>query len=296
MSRQVSIALVVMSIAATLVGTAPLASAVGRIAFTKERDVWTIRPDGEGLRRLTRDDGWQHDVAWSPDRRHLAYVQGGRTIMLMNANGGERREIFRVPDRYEEVGSLSWSPRGHIAFASARYIVVDRGVRDCGQVWVLPASGGRARRIVTREPHVTGVSWGPDATWLAVGFQHQNMTLACGGDAPLGIATVRRDGTGLHALGVRFGTDPDWAPDGNLIAYRDWRNTCHICGEIWTIRPNGTDDQLLATHPPEEGGLTTPRYAPSGRRLAATGSGLWILDADGTILRRIARHVETIDW
>ncbi|HSL12411.1 MAG TPA: hypothetical protein VLA82_13960 [Actinomycetota bacterium] len=294
--RRLVIALV-PALLLVLGAAAPAASAASRIVFTKERDVWTILPSGEGLRRLTRDDAWQHDVAWSPDRRRIAYVEGGRTVMVMDRRGHARRELFRVPDRFEEVDSLTWSPRGnHVAFASARYIDVPRGIRDCGQVWIVRVRDARARPIVTREPHVTGVSWSPGGTWLAVGFEHQNMTVACGGDAPLGIATVRRDGSGLHGLGVRFGTDPDWAPDGTPIVYRDWRHTCHICGEVWTVRPNGKDDELLARPPTEEGGLTSPRYSPSGRRLAARGDGLWILRADGTILRRIARHVETIDW
>lgn len=298
MGRPIRIVLVAALVGAIVIAAAGPASGAARIAFTKEGDVWTILPSGDGIRRVTRDAVEQRAVAWSPDHRRLAWVEGERRIVVADPRGGHRRVVVRLPAPYEEVGSLAWSPRGHLlAFASARYIEVDRGTRDCGQVWIVPVAGGPARAIVTREPHVTGVSWSPDGRWLAVGFEHQNMTVACGGDRPLGIALVRRDGSRLHGLGVRFGTHPDWAPDGTPIAYRDWRNTCHICGEIWTIRPNGTDDELLAAPPPEEGGLTSPRYSPSGRRLAAHGNGLWVIDADdGSIVRGIARHVAWIDW
>ena len=299
MSRPIRIVLAAaLASAIVAAGAGPASGSAPRIAFTKDGDVWTILPSGDGIRRVTRDAVDQHTVAWSPDHRRLAFVEGERTVVITDPRGGHRRVIATLPSRYEDVLSLAWSPRGHhLAIGSARYIEVERGTRDCGQVWIVRIAGGSPRVVVGREPHVTGVTWSPDGAWLAVGFEHQNMTVACGGDRPLGIALVRPDGSGLHGLGVRFGTHPDWAPDGSPIAYRDWRTTCHICGEIWTIRPNGTADELLAVPPEEEGGLISPRYSPSGRRLVAHGNGLWVIDArDGSILRRIARHVESIDW
>lgn len=217
----------------------------------------------------------------------------------MDADGTDRRRLYTVPPRYDEVGSLAWSPDGRrIAFSTARYTRVrPYAERDCGQLWWMWADGRDPHRVVWHQPHITGVSWSPDASRLAVGFEHQNMTVACGDDRPMGIAIVRSDGSHLRGLGVRLGTDPDWSPDGRWIAYRDWRRTCHICGEIWLVRPDGTRDHVLVPMPAREGGLHQPRYSPGGARLAANGGDIWVVrSSDGRRLRRFAHRVDSLDW
>lgn len=219
--------------------------------------------------------------------------------MVVDAAGGDRRVVYRLPRALDGITGLAWSPDGgRIAFATAREKGAEnvQGPKDCGQIWWIRASGGTAHPVLLGEPHITGISWSPDGAWLAIGFEHQNMTRACGDDRPMGIARVRLDGTQLRGLGPELATLPDWSPDGRWIVYRDWRRTCHICGELWLVRPDGSHDHVLTPMPASEGGLSNPRYAPSGRRLAAIGDGLWLIGADGTMLRRIVDRVESIDW
>lgn len=123
------------------------------IAFVR-RDVrrWVpaillVRPDGRGLRRLTRGtspswspDGrrlvfaWGHAIyrvdadgsnrvrlareltlggdalqpRWSPDGRRILYVAGPRAIVIMSADGSDRVRV-RLP-RTEAVGGVAWRP------------------------------------------------------------------------------------------------------------------------------------------------------------------------------------------
>ena len=81
-----------------------------------------------------------------------------------------------------------------------------------------------------------------------------------------------------------------------MIAYRDWRRTCHACGEIWVVRPDGSRNHVLTPVPASEGGLRQPRYSPSGERLVALGDGVVVLDRDGTIRRVIVEHATSVDW
>lgn len=85
-------------------------------------DVFTIHPDGTGLRRLTKnlaEDGWPD---WSPDGSQIAfesYRDGDDEIYVMSANGGAVRQLtFNEGIRD---GNPEWSPDGRsIAFTSQR--------------------------------------------------------------------------------------------------------------------------------------------------------------------------------
>jgi Tol biopolymer transport system component len=51
-------------------------------------DVWLVRPDGSGLRRLTRLAEDECTLAWSPDGRWLA-LNGGLALWLVRVDGSQ---------------------------------------------------------------------------------------------------------------------------------------------------------------------------------------------------------------
>lgn len=67
-----------------------------RLVFTSNRDrngeIYVMRADGSGQRRLTRRRGDDFTPRFSPDGRRIAFVSLPGTILVMNANGtGVRR-------------------------------------------------------------------------------------------------------------------------------------------------------------------------------------------------------------
>jgi Tol biopolymer transport system component len=90
-----------------------------RIAFNSSYEgqaaveIYTIRPDGNGLRRVRRESkrSYSFDPVWSPDGRRLAFVHGaGRRvphIWTMKKNGTRLRQVTygRRPDRGPDWGS-----------------------------------------------------------------------------------------------------------------------------------------------------------------------------------------------
>lgn len=102
-------------------------------------------------------------------------------------------------------------------------------------------------------------------------------------DSDIYVATS--DGKTVNKL-VDNGNYTDWSPDGSKIAFS--RN-----GEVWTIEPDGTGETRVitkVTDPCQDGGLssaTNPAWSPDGSRFVVLGSGcdgsgLYIVDADGT--------------
>lgn len=68
-----------------------------RIAFTSNRDqqgeIYVMKPDGSGQRRLTRraGDDWEPD--FSPDGKRIAFWQLPGTVWLMNADGSGLKRL-----------------------------------------------------------------------------------------------------------------------------------------------------------------------------------------------------------
>jgi Tol biopolymer transport system component len=97
-------------------GRQPAWSSRNRIAFTRGDDVYTIRPDGSGLRRLTRRGGLA--PTWSPHGTKLAFVRDS-SIYVIRAKGGRPRRLG-PPEGIGASGGLAWSPDGtRIAFENS---------------------------------------------------------------------------------------------------------------------------------------------------------------------------------
>ena len=60
-------------------------------------EIYVVREDGTGLKRLTNNASDDGLPAWSPDGKTIAFVsnQGGAwAVWAMNADGSGRRELF----------------------------------------------------------------------------------------------------------------------------------------------------------------------------------------------------------
>ena len=106
----------------------------GRIAFERVTPgspvaIYTIKPDGSGLRRLSRPGLVADSPAWSPDGRQLAFRLYGKgqgqnnDLYLMRADGSGVRRLTNDPD---SDGYASWSPDG-------RRIAYDQPGRPTGR-------------------------------------------------------------------------------------------------------------------------------------------------------------------
>jgi TolB protein len=94
--------------------TSPFWSSLNKIAYTGMDEgrfnIFTIDPDGRGLRQLTAGQGNNEDPCWYVNGRHLMFSsnrEGGFHVYLMNANGQNQRRITNFKG---EQTSPSWSP------------------------------------------------------------------------------------------------------------------------------------------------------------------------------------------
>lgn len=87
---------------------------LGPTGSTRYRlDIYVIRADGTGIRRLTRRARTNSNPAWSPDGKRIVFAsdrarEGWSTIYVMNADGTRQKRLITAPrDHF----SPDWQPR-----------------------------------------------------------------------------------------------------------------------------------------------------------------------------------------
>jgi TolB protein len=121
-----------------------------RIAFTSERDgdgeIYTMRPNGSGVRQLTFNDQFDGDASWSPDARKIAFSSERDAvpetpfqveIYTMRADGSDQTRLT-----FDDLSDFlpAWSPDGRqIAFSSFRDVTP--GTEDNAEIFTMRADG-----------------------------------------------------------------------------------------------------------------------------------------------------------
>jgi dipeptidyl aminopeptidase/acylaminoacyl peptidase len=259
----------------------------GRIAYVAEStdrcsscyDIFTMRPDGSGLRQLTHN-GAVSDPDWSPNGRRILYTQSPfrnnrsrHDIWLMNGNGRHKTRMVR------RGLSPAWAPGGN-RFAFHRY------VKGRPQVHVYTFRTGRVRALTqpTEWASAFDAAWSPEGKRIALAG-----TSATHPDDFADLYTMRVDGTGLRRLTAtawRSEGDPSWSPRGGRIAFDRW-DPDFICTSVGVIRRSGDDEGRLR-------GCGSPSWSPNARWIVVTG--LELLKADGTGRRPLPVRGGSPDW
>ena len=146
-----------------------------RLIYASDRcgqlDLYSARPadrnDGKFYRtrsftetRLTASPEDEHQPAFSPDGKLLAYVRGKGDLVVAAADGSNPRVLFR---HWGEI-SFSWSPDSRfLAFSRA-----DQAFNE--EVWIIPAAGGEAVDVSQHPSTDSNPVWSPDGRrlyWLS---------------------------------------------------------------------------------------------------------------------------------
>lgn len=271
-----------------------------KLAFVSGRDgnseIYVMNADGSAQENLTRQPANDSHPSWSPDGRKLVFVSrrdGNSEIYVMNPDGSGLRNLTRTPSNDLDP---AWSPDGRaIAFVQKKCM---RNPRDklCSTAYetylfIVNADGSGLRRLTTQRARVFNPSWSADGKTIRYGR-----------------SLVRADGSGYRELPRSIPLAGAWSPDGQRIAVvqvahspADARNPTKL--GLFVMNADGSNPRRVA------GKATSgdPAWSPNSRRIAfrrfdgqlGFGRGpsdLFIVDADGSGLRRLTRGVENLRW
>jgi Tol biopolymer transport system component len=254
-----------------------------------DADLFTMRPDGGGVRRITNDAVFELDPALSPNGKVIVFTaptssaipQSG--VFAIRLDGRGRRALTTPPLGSEDLYP-AWSRDGsHIAFV--------RTTQPAGfpatELWTVRADGTDARRLLVAERAIWGPTWSPDGSQIAFGRSdlgrpaiwlvradgadpHEltakgglaapawspdgsRLALVAAGTANLVVFELASGATRIAAGDAEWGSKPAWSPDGSRIAYLGTDRDVH------SIASAGGDEQDLTPQPGREWGLDWSR-------------------------------------
>ncbi len=270
----------------------PAPTVAGTIAFARfvkaakgyNSEIFTVRTDGTGLRKLTDDPWWEEAPSWSPDGRRIAYSvwteddPSTSGVWVMNADGSGKRQLTK------HGGRPVWSPDGtSIAFGTADKNGGARIYRMSADGSGVKPLGGEVLRLEPTE-NGGGFEWAADGRILFYKTTDEY------GD----VFAVDQDGSGLTQLteGAALGTFA-MSPDGTKLVLHDQAKRLYVA-------PVQGDAAGQVTLMDETYGYVFDPWArvawsPDGAALAfstdsmslTTGSFLLVVNADGTGLSRV---------
>jgi TolB protein len=158
-------------------------------------DIWLFHVKSQKLRKLTNEQGLQHQPAWFPD---------GTTLLFLSRRGGQDNDIFSVDVRGKSMVQLTagglynfganLSVQGEIVFSSNR-----QGSYD---IYAMSLTGTSMKRL-TSEPSFEG-----EPSWSVDGSKIVYVSTETGRRQ---LHVMRRDGSGKRMIPTEFSVrNPVW--------------------------------------------------------------------------------------
>ena len=237
--------------------------------------LFSVRADGSGLRRVTPPNTNVYSYAWSPDGRLIAYIDVRTLSLWLIRPDGTGRRLLLSTSQLSSLG-VSWSPDGkNIAIVSPGPSANPRNAA-CAKLGLYAVPIGYGKPVQVSPPRSgigCGVAWSPHGDEIAYGD---------GGEV-LGVISTKG---GLPRILLSSGVGaPQWSPDGTKLA----ATTLIHLGQrralryhrITVVNADGSDPHVVTDHAYTEYPFA---WSPNSSQILygrQDRQGIYVIGADG---------------
>ena len=210
-------------------------------------DVFVMKADGSGVKRLTDSRGTSGDAAWSPSGASIALsADRGHpklsAIYVMSASGGKLRRITRPPSRMSD-SKPRFSPDGtRLVFTRSR----GTAEHSPAALFTVHLDGTGLHRLTSFSLQPDDSDWAPDGKRIV--FEAYPNPAAFGDIYVVGANGGRPINLSRNPAGKAGCADPAWSPDGGSILFLDIRRVNGVGRTgLATMKADGSDRQFVSS-------------------------------------------------
>lgn len=263
-----------------IVDAYPMLSPDGaRIVFQSNRsgnmELYTAKPDGSDLRRLTQTSYDEGTPVWSPDGQKILYAaeleSGNEEVFIMDADG---TDVQRLTNHPLSDGHAHWLADGsRILFNSARTTPDPAAPwhRQWHEIFSMKPDGTDLRQITHCRSMCTYGVASPAGNRIAYrkvtndpGF-NWDLTM---GQRNAEVFAADMDGANEMNVSRSAGYDgwPMWSPDSQWLLFSSNRNGRPLIGELFVVKADGSDLRQISA---SKESLVQPTWSPDGQMIYA---------------------------
>ena len=206
----------------------PADYSLGYVWALYDFDIYTSRPDGSELERLTETEGYTAEATLSPDGNTLVFtsvMDGDLDIYTMNVDGSDLKRLtttigydggpFFSPDG-SKIVYRSWHPETEEGKEEYQQLLANGLVRPSRmEVWVMNADGSDQRQVTDLGHANFAPFFHPDGNRIIFASNHET------GGRDFDLYMIGTDGTGLTRVTHYGGFDgfPMFSPDGSKLVF-----------------------------------------------------------------------------
>lgn len=212
-------------------------------------DVFLMKADGSGVKKLTDSKGTSGDAAWAASGSLIAFdadrgnPKALRNIYVMDASGGNLRRITTPTNPMSDY-SPRFSPDGtRLVFLRAR------GTADTAPaaLFTIRLDGSGLHRLTSFSMHVGDSDWSPDGKRIV--FEAYPNPAAYGDIYVIDGNGGRLVNVTRNPAGQAGSADPVWSPDGRKILFLDNRRVNGVGRTgLATMNPDGSERRFISVN------------------------------------------------